>query len=66
MMAMLSSDLMAVGQLNSTIGIGLLLDTLIVRSFITQRFARLLGPPCDLGRRRAQAVRPKSLSYNII
>jgi RND superfamily putative drug exporter len=44
MMAMLSSDFMAVGQLGSTIGIGLLLDTLIVRSFITPAIARLLGP----------------------
>jgi RND superfamily putative drug exporter len=44
MMAMLSSDLLAVGQLGSTIGIGLLLDTLIVRSFITPTIARLLGP----------------------
>jgi RND superfamily putative drug exporter len=30
--------------LGSTIGIGLLLDTLIVRSFITPAIARLLGP----------------------
>jgi RND superfamily putative drug exporter len=44
MMAMLSSDFLAVGQLGSTIGIGLLLDTLIVRSFITPAIARLLGP----------------------
>ncbi|WP_206676519.1 RND family transporter [Mycobacteroides franklinii] len=44
MMAMLSSDLLSVGQLGSTIGLGLLLDTLIVRSFITPSIARLLGP----------------------
>ncbi|MEZ0052533.1 RND superfamily putative drug exporter [Mycobacterium sp. MAA66] len=44
MMAMLSSDLLSVGQFGATIGVGLLLDTLIVRSFITPAIARLLGP----------------------
>lgn len=44
MMAMLSNDLLSVGQLGSIIGLGLLLDTLIVRSFITPAIARLLGP----------------------
>ncbi|OBK61831.1 RND family transporter [Mycolicibacterium fortuitum] len=44
MMAMLSSDLMSVGQFGATIGVGLLLDTMIVRSFITPAIARLLGP----------------------
>ncbi|MBA0046964.1 MMPL family RND transporter [Mycobacteroides sp. LB1] len=44
MMAMLSSDLLSVGQLGSIIGLGLLLDTLVVRSFITPAIARLLGP----------------------
>jgi RND superfamily putative drug exporter len=36
--------LVSVGEMGSTIGIGLLLDTLIVRSFITPALARLLGP----------------------
>lgn len=44
MMAMLSSDLLNIGQMGTTIGFGLLLDTLIVRSFITPALARLLGP----------------------
>ncbi|WP_445160943.1 MMPL/RND family transporter [Mycobacterium sp. Dal123C01] len=44
MMAMLSSDLLSVGQIGFIIGLGLLLDTLIVRSFITPAIARLLGP----------------------
>ncbi|SLF47830.1 Putative membrane protein, MmpL family [Mycobacteroides abscessus subsp. abscessus] len=44
MMAMLSSDLTSVGQMGSIIGLGLLLDTLVVRSFITPAIARLLGP----------------------
>ncbi|QNI06205.1 RND family transporter [Mycobacterium kubicae] len=44
MMAMVSGDLVSVGQMGSIIGCGLLLDTLIVRSFITPALARLLGP----------------------
>ncbi|WAC92623.1 RND family transporter [Mycobacterium sp. Aquia_213] len=44
MMAMVSSDLTSVGIFGSTVGIGLLLDTLIVRSLITPALARLLGP----------------------
>ncbi|WP_374026286.1 RND family transporter [Mycobacterium sp. HNNTM2301] len=43
MMAMVSSDLVNIGQMGSIIGLGLLLDTLIVRSFITPAVARLLG-----------------------
>jgi RND superfamily putative drug exporter len=43
MMAMVSSDLLNIGQMGSIIGLGLLLDTLIVRSFITPAIARLLG-----------------------
>ena len=35
MMSMIVSDLRVVGQLGMTIGIGLLVDTLIVRSFMT-------------------------------
>ena len=44
MIAMVSSDLINIGQMGTTIGLGLLLDTLIVRSFITPAIARLLGP----------------------
>jgi len=44
MTAMLSSDLVSVGAYGSTVGLGLLLDTLIVRSLITPSIARLLGP----------------------
>jgi putative drug exporter of the RND superfamily len=44
MMAMVSSDLTSVGMFGSTVGIGLVLDTLIVRSLITPALARLLGP----------------------
>ncbi len=44
MLAMLTSDLRAIGQVGSTVCIGLLLDTLIVRSFVVPSIIRLLGP----------------------
>jgi putative drug exporter of the RND superfamily len=44
MLAMLASDLHTIGQVGSTVCIGLLLDTLIVRSFIVPCLLRLLGP----------------------
>lgn len=43
MLAMLASDLRTIGQVGSTICIGLLLDTLIVRSFIVPSLVRLFG-----------------------
>jgi RND superfamily putative drug exporter len=42
--SMVSGDLLNVGQGGTTIGIGLLLDTLIVRSLMTPSIAALLGP----------------------
>jgi putative drug exporter of the RND superfamily len=44
MLAMLTSDLKTIGQVGSTVCIGLLLDTLIVRSFVVPSLVRLLGP----------------------
>ncbi|WAC94171.1 RND family transporter [Mycobacterium sp. Aquia_213] len=44
MLAMLTSDLRTIGQVGSTICIGLLLDTLIVRSFVVPCILRILGP----------------------
>ncbi|MDT5364107.1 MAG: putative drug exporter of the superfamily [Mycobacterium sp.] len=44
MLALLISDLKTIGQVGSTVCIGLLLDTLIVRTFIVPSFIRLLGP----------------------
>jgi RND superfamily putative drug exporter len=44
MLAMLSSDLRTIGQVGSTVCIGLLLDTLIVRSFIVPSLVRIVGP----------------------
>ena len=37
------SDLQVLGQIGTTIGLGLLFDTLIVRSFMTPSIAALLG-----------------------
>ncbi len=43
MCAFVFSDLQVLGQLGTTIGLGLLFDTLIVRSFLTPSIATLLG-----------------------
>jgi RND superfamily putative drug exporter len=44
MLAMLASDLRTIGQLGSTVCVGLLLDTLIVRSFVVPSILAILGP----------------------
>jgi RND superfamily putative drug exporter len=44
MLAMLTSDLRTIGQVGSTVCIGLLLDTLIVRSFVVPAILAILGP----------------------
>jgi RND superfamily putative drug exporter len=43
MLSMVVSDLRIIGQVGSTIGIGLLFDTLVVRAFMTPSIAALLG-----------------------
>jgi putative drug exporter of the RND superfamily len=43
MAAMLVSDLVTLGQVGSTIALGLLFDTLVVRAFMTPSIAALLG-----------------------
>jgi RND superfamily putative drug exporter len=43
MMTMAVSELRVIGQVGTTIGLGLLLDTLIIRSFMTPSIANLLG-----------------------
>jgi len=43
MASMLVSDLRIIGQMGSTIGLGLLFDTLVVRAFMTPSAAALLG-----------------------
>jgi transport protein len=44
MLAMLTSDLRTIGQVGTTVCMGLLLDTLIVRTFIVPCLLRILGP----------------------
>jgi putative drug exporter of the RND superfamily len=43
MMSMVVSDLVVVGQVGSTIGLGLLFDTLVIRSFMTPSIAAMMG-----------------------
>ncbi len=43
MLSMVVSDLRIIGQVGSTIGMGLLFDTLVVRAFMTPSIAALLG-----------------------
>ncbi len=43
MASMVVSDLRTVGQIGTTIGLGLLFDTLVVRAFMTPSIAALLG-----------------------
>jgi RND superfamily putative drug exporter len=43
MMSMVVSDLIVVGQVGSTIGLGLLFDTLVIRSFMTPSIAAVMG-----------------------
>ena len=44
MSAMAVSDLAVVGQIGTTIGLGLLFDTLVIRAFMTPSIAAMLGP----------------------
>ncbi len=44
MMSMVVSNLAVVAQVGSTIGLGLLFDTLVIRAFMTPSIAALLGP----------------------
>ena len=66
MLSMVVSDLVTIGQLGSTIGIGLLFDTLVVRAFMTPAIAALLGRwfwwPQRIPRRRCAASREPAAS----
>src|SRR4029077_2028861 len=59
MASMIVSDNRAIGQIGTTIGLGLLFDTLIVRSFMMPSVAALLGRwfwwPMNLYSRAARA-----------
>lgn len=63
--SMISGDLLNVGQGGMTIGIGLLLDTLIVRSLMTPSIAAILGPwfwwPLKVRSRPAYSDRMRSV-----
>ncbi|CAJ1579361.1 RND family transporter [[Mycobacterium] wendilense] len=60
MLVMLVSDVRTIGQVGSTIGIGLLFDTLVVRAFMTPSIAALLGRwfwwPLQVRQRPASAM----------
>jgi RND superfamily putative drug exporter len=60
MAAMVVSDLRVVGQVGTTIGLGLLFDTLVVRSLLMPSIAALLGRwfwwPMNVGSRAASRV----------
>jgi RND superfamily putative drug exporter len=43
MMSMAVSELAVIGQVGTTIGLGLLFDTLVIRSFMTPSIAALMG-----------------------
>ena len=44
MMSMSVSELTVIGQVGTTIGLGLLFDTLVIRAFMTPSLAALMGP----------------------
>jgi putative drug exporter of the RND superfamily len=63
MASMMFSDLRIIGQVGTTIGLGLLFDTLVVRSFMTPSIAALLGrwfwwPQTVRPRPASQMLRP--------
>ena len=63
MASMIFSDLRIIGQVGTTIGLGLLFDTLVVRSFMTPSIAALLGrwfwwPQIVRPRPASQMLRP--------
>jgi putative drug exporter of the RND superfamily len=63
MMSMAVSELTVIGQVGTTIGLGLLFDTLVVRSFMTPSIAALLGKwfwwPTNVRNRPIPAPWPK-------
>ena len=56
------ADLRILGQIGTTIALGLLFDTLIVRSFMTPSIAALTGPLVLVALERASAPRPPNAS----
>ncbi len=74
MASMVFSELRVIGQLGTTIGLGLMFDTLIVRSFMTPSIAALLGrwfwwPQTVRPRPASQMLRPvgpRSLTRSLL
>ena len=68
MASMMVSDVRVVGQVGTTIGVGLLFDTLIVRAFLTPSIAALLGRwfwwPLNVGQRAAPWRKPHRVAYD--
>lgn len=68
MASMVVSDLRVVGQVGTTVGLGLVFDTLIVRAFLTPSIAALLGRwfwwPLNV-RTRPARVKPRSTSADL-
>ena len=64
MMSMAVSELTVIGQVGTTIGLGLLFDTLVIRAFMTPSIAALMGKwfwwPQRVRRRPVPAPWPKS------
>ncbi|OBC15342.1 hypothetical protein A5784_02675 [Mycobacterium sp. 852013-50091_SCH5140682] len=65
MMSMVVSEMTVVAQVGSTIGLGLLFDTLVIRSFMTPSIAALMGPwfwwPQRVRQRPARGVVARAL-----
>jgi RND superfamily putative drug exporter len=63
MMSMSVSELTVIGQVGTTIGLGLLFDTLVIRAFMTPSLAALMGPwfwwPQRVRRRPVPAAWPR-------
>ena len=68
MFSMLAGNVLSIAQVGSTIGIGLLIDTLVVRTIIVPALVAVLGPwfwwPLRVGPDRARAVRVAPDAYH--
>ncbi len=68
MMSMVVSEMIVVAQVGSTIGLGLLFDTLVIRSFMTPSIAALMGRwfwwPQVVRQRPARGVAARLLARN--
>ncbi|OBB29883.1 hypothetical protein A5792_03280 [Mycolicibacterium peregrinum] len=65
MFAMLGASVVTIAQVGSTIGIGLMIDTLVVRTFVVPPIAVLLGRRFWWPRRIAGHVSPRQVAEPI-